>query len=328
MISNYKIQLLCFVFSITFMLVKAQGTLPVYTDYLSDNVFLLHPSAAGIGNCAKLRLTHRQQWSGVSESPALQTLSYHQRIGESVGLGGVIFNDKNGYHAQKGISITYAYHVNFGREQALNQLSLALTGAFVQNSVDGSDFVSIIPDVALSEIIKSDSYYNTDFSIGYHYIDAFSYLTIKNVLLQTNKSKNYNYKSLNLRRYLFTLGYYWGRNNGVQFEPSIMLQLIERTSELSMDINLKAYKKIGDYKQIWAGLSYRNSMEENVIENLKQLTPIIGFDYKRFQFSYTYTKQFGNIVLDNNGHHQITLGVNLFCTPQRAKGCPNINGQF
>lgn len=48
---------------------RAQGTLPVYSDYLSDNIFMVHPSAAGIGNSAKVRLTHRQQWNGVSDSP-------------------------------------------------------------------------------------------------------------------------------------------------------------------------------------------------------------------------------------------------------------------
>ena len=34
----------------------SQETLPIYSDYLSDNVYLVHPSAAGIGNTGKLRL--------------------------------------------------------------------------------------------------------------------------------------------------------------------------------------------------------------------------------------------------------------------------------
>jgi len=33
---------------------NAQETLPIYSDYLSDNVYLVHPSAAGIGNTGKL----------------------------------------------------------------------------------------------------------------------------------------------------------------------------------------------------------------------------------------------------------------------------------
>ena len=34
---------------------SSQETLPIYSDYLSDNVYLVHPSAAGIGNTGKLR---------------------------------------------------------------------------------------------------------------------------------------------------------------------------------------------------------------------------------------------------------------------------------
>ncbi|TDA83429.1 type IX secretion system membrane protein PorP/SprF, partial [Halomonas marinisediminis] len=51
--------------------------MPIYSDYLSDNVYLVHPAAAGVGNAAKLRLTHRQQWSDNENAPSLQTLSYH-----------------------------------------------------------------------------------------------------------------------------------------------------------------------------------------------------------------------------------------------------------
>jgi hypothetical protein len=35
--------------------ISGQETLPIYSDYLSDNVYLVHPSAAGIGNCGKIQ---------------------------------------------------------------------------------------------------------------------------------------------------------------------------------------------------------------------------------------------------------------------------------
>ena len=114
----------------------SQETLPIYQDYLSDNVYLIHPSAAGIGNSSKLRLTARQQWAGVADAPSLQTLSFHTKFGEysKAGYGLVLFNDKNGYHSQLGFRATYAYHLNFGRDDALNQLSLSLSGSYVQNN--------------------------------------------------------------------------------------------------------------------------------------------------------------------------------------------------
>ena len=307
---------------------NSQGVFPVYTDYLSDNVFLVHPSAAGIGNCDKLRITYRRQWAGVSDAPSLQTLSYHGRIKEKVGLGGVIFNDQNGFHAQRGISGTFAYHLNFGHEDALNQLSFSLSLMYVQNLVDQRGFNSPIDDPIISKIVISDNYYNADFSMSYHFLDFFSYLTVKNMFTQIKNVDNEDFQSLNLRRYLLTFGYYLGRNNSVQFEPSIMGQFIERTGEIFVDFNFKVYKNIGTTAQLWAVLSYRNSFEGNTEESLKQLTPIIGINYKRFMFGYTYTYQLGEVALDNGGFHQFTQGYNFSCKKQRSTGCPNVSSLY
>ena len=72
----------------------AQEGLPIYSDYLTDNYYLIHPSMAGVANCSKVRLTARQQWFGQNDAPNLQTLSINGRIGESQsGVGGIIYND-------------------------------------------------------------------------------------------------------------------------------------------------------------------------------------------------------------------------------------------
>ena len=110
------------VFLILPFLVKAQETLPIYSDYLSDNVYLVHPSAAGLTDCSRIRLTARSQWNGISDAPSLQTLSYNSQIGEKGGLGFILFNDKNGYHSQQGIQGTYAYHIDLGHMRDYSKL--------------------------------------------------------------------------------------------------------------------------------------------------------------------------------------------------------------
>lgn len=315
-------------FTITFVNGYAQEAFPVYTDYLSDNLYLIHPSAAGIGNCGKIRLTYRRQWTGVEDAPSLQTLSFHTRIGEKAAIGAIAFNDENGYHAQKGIIGTYAYHLNFGREDALDQLSFGLSFMFLQNAVDQRNFITPIPDPSISQTIETANYYNFDFSMAYHFLDAFSYFTIRNLILTPRNQVNQYYESDNLRRYLLTLGYYLGRGKKLQWEPSVMAQYIEQTGEFFADFNAKVYRNIGDDKQIWAVLSYRQGFEGVSPESLSQITPIVGFNYKRFMVAYTYTKQLGDITFDSSGFHQITLGLNVFCKPPRATGCPNLNAIF
>jgi hypothetical protein len=56
----------------------------VYSDYLSDNYYLIHPSMAGAANCAKIRLTARKQWFGQADAPELQTISFNGRVSEKL----------------------------------------------------------------------------------------------------------------------------------------------------------------------------------------------------------------------------------------------------
>jgi type IX secretion system PorP/SprF family membrane protein len=317
-------------FALTFInRVKAQETIPIYFDYLSDNVYLLHPAAAGIGNCAKLRLSYGQQWAGVEDAPGLKTLSYHSRLsGESqVGLGGIVYADNNGNHSQLGAQATIAYHIDMGGAN-FNQLSFAISGMFTESKLDQSSFDT--SDSVISGLVEADNYYNADFGLAYHYKTGFAYFTVKNLLLQARNSDNTSYNSLNLRRYLFSLGYFIEneRPNRLSFEPSLMIQYAEYNKSIIGDINLKAYKKLDNGNTLWGAISYRQSFDGNKIQELSQITPIIGVNFKKVMVSYTYTHSLGNITYDNSGFHQISLGIDLFCKEARASACPNVNSNF
>ena len=93
-------------------------------------------------------------------------------------------------------------------------------------------------------------------------------------------------------------------------------------------LNIKAYKNIQN-AQIWAAFSYRQGFDGAIDgQELQYFTPIIGINYKKFMFSYTYTKQTGDILFDEAGYNQITLGFNFGCRTPRNSGCPNLNYAF
>lgn len=302
---------------------QSQETLPIYQDYLSDNVFLVHPSAAGIGNSSKLRFTARQQWAGIPNAPALQTLSFHTRFNEysNAGYGFVLFNDKNGFHSQKGLQGTYAYHLPMSDGRLFNQLSFGLAFTFLQNQSDQRTFGE-----GTAQSIVSTTYYNADFSIAYHYGGLSSYFTAKN-LLPTNENNLNVQQTLNLRNYVLYTGYYFGEDLFFQLEPSIMFQARQGTGARIADFNMKAYKTISK-TQFWAALSYRRTFDANAIENAEFISPIIGVNYKNLLFSYTYTNQTNETVLTTSGFHQVSVGINLWTTKPRAAACPNINAAF
>ena len=307
--------------------VFSQETLPVYTDYLTDNVYLIHPAAAGIGNCAKIRVTGRKQWLG-QEAPELQTLSFHTWLGNNSGVGLVAFNDKNGYHSQVGGQLTYAYHIRLGGRDETHQLSFGLSAMGVRNTLDERDF--LLDDPVITQQLNSEIYFNTDAGFAYHKGGFFSYLTAKNLLMSARNHYDKEFESLNLRRYLVTLGYFINmKNTKIQFEPSIMGQFIERTQEKFVDVNLKAYMPF-ENAAIWGGLSYRRGLDFVDYEAPNYFTPIFGINYGKFVVSYSYTRQQNDILFDNGGFHQITLGFDFMCHNRfsRLASCPNLSGSF
>ena len=332
---NFKksyLVILLFISQFTF----SQEGLPVYSDYLSDNYYLLHPSMAGIANCAKLRLTGRQQWFGQTDAPSLQTLSFNSRVGQSEGLGLIVFNDKNGYHSQKGAKFGYAHHLMFSRDAIdLNQLSFGVNIGFSQSQLDETTFRNNNNtfDPSIAGIVQSASYFNMDIGMTYSYLDFYTHFTVKNVL--ASERKLYTLKEpTNLRRIILNSGYTFGDSENIMWEPSAMFQYVTQTKESTVDLNLKVYKVLSDASKIWGGLSYRRSLdgaqyyEGNSIgtQKLQYITPILGLNYKQFMFSYTYSYLAGKVNFDNAGFHQLTIGANLFCKPEKYEcNCPANN---
>ncbi len=332
---NFKkgyLVILLFISQFTF----SQEGLPVYSDYLSDNYYLLHPSMAGIANCAKIRLTGRQQWFGQSDAPSVQTLSFNSRVGASEGLGLIVFNDKNGYHSQKGAKFGYAHHLMFSRDAIdLNQLSFGVNVGFSQSQLDETTFRNNNNnfDPTIAGIVQSASYFNMDIGMTYSYLDFYTHFTVKNVL--ASERKLYTLKEpTNLRKVILNSGYTFGDSENIMWEPSAMFQYVTQTKESTVDLNLKVYKVLSEASKIWGGLSYRRSLdgaqyyEGNSIgtQKLQYITPILGLNYKQFMFSYTYSYLAGKVNFDNAGFHQLTIGANVFCKPEKYEcNCPANN---
>ena len=319
---------------------KAQEGMPIYSDYLTDNYYLLHPSMAGVANCAKARLTARQQWFGVDDAPNLQTLSVNGRIGDTPnGVGGIVFNDSNGYHSQVGGYLTYAYHIMFSRNEIdLNMLSFGLSAGFIQYKLDETELTQAFGqnfDPLISGIEQSATNFNIDFGFSYHLIDFYAHITVKNIL--ENEGINFNEQGFsfeNQRTLLASAGYTYSKfGSEWSFEPSVMYMYRDATQENSIDVNAKVYKEM-DFGKLWGGLSYRRSFDGAEFldgsgvssQKLQYFTPFLGINYNNFVFAYTYSYQANSVVFNNGGFHQLTLGYDFNCRREKFEcNCPAVN---
>jgi type IX secretion system PorP/SprF family membrane protein len=313
---------------------QSQERLPIYSEYLSDNYYLLHPSMAGAANCAKLRLTNRTQWVGIKDAPALQTLSYNGSLGERSGGGIIVFNDKNGYHSNTGVKATYAHHLMFSRDNVdLNQLSFGMSAGFTQSNLDETTFYQNYPgfDSNIFGNIQKTTYFNVDIGASYNFLDFYVHATVINFLSSERKLYT-DVEPVNLKKFILNAGYTFGDADKILWEPSFMFQLVSQTQEKAVDFNIKGYKNL-DLGKIWGGLSYRRSLDgaefksgkSVAFQKLQYLSPILGMNYKNFVFSYTYSHFLGEINY-SGGLHQIALGINLFCKREKYEcNCPAIN---
>lgn len=312
---------------------KAQEGIPVYFDYLADNYYLVYPSMAGIAEGTKIRLTARKQWFNVDEAPSLQTLNFNSRVGDRSGIGAILFNDSNGYHSQTGFKGTFAQHLQLGGDfRTLNQISLGLSAGVILSSLDETEFRSIIPDPVVTGTKNTVSYFNVDLGASYNYMEFYAHFAVLNVL--GSGRDLYSLEEFdNLRRYLLSAGYVFGRKTRI--EPSILFQLTDFTREKTVDINAKVYKDVS-FGTVWAGLSYRRSFDGAQFQTnggfgeqrLQLFTPIVGVNWNQFLFSYNYSYQSGDIRFDNGGFHQITLGYEFGQNDQSKRYdcyCPAAN---
>lgn len=329
---NFKKIYLIFGLLLTQLSFSQEG-IAVYSDYLSDNYYLIHPSMAGAANCAKIRLTARQQWFGQDDAPQLQTMSFNGSVGPSSGIGVIAFNDKNGYHSQTGAKLTYAHHIRFSRsDYDLNQLSFGMSAGLISSRLDETEFDSDFDPIVDGGMKQKDSYFNVDIGASYHYLDFYAHVTAKNVV-KSKRNLYTDYESDNLTAYLFSVGYVFGFQESLQWEPSILFKMVDETKEKTIDVNLKLYKEM-DFGRLWGGLSYRRALESAQYidgvgtsdQTLQYITPILGVNYKNFMVSYTYSYLTGAVKFDNGGFHQLTLGLNLFCKREKYDcNCPAVN---
>ncbi len=302
----------------------AQYRMPIYTDYLSDNYYILHPAMAGAHyEGMKIRTSFRTQWLEIANAPSMQTLNAHARIGDKAGVGGMLFNDKNGFHSRTGIQATYAHHINTYRDvDEVNQLSFGVTvgGSFHQH--DQTAFASSSEAVVKGGEVNSSSMY-VDVGMTYNLVSFYTHLTVQNLVFV---GKDISDQVLLERpsRFLVSAGNFFEMNPRWALEPSFLVDYIEYVDRPNVDVSLKSHHSIRQ-TQLWLGTSYRKGLTDTLTESataaysepFNQFTLLTGIKHQKWTFSYAYTVGLGNVKINNTGFHQFTLGIDFLSDKYR-----------
>jgi type IX secretion system PorP/SprF family membrane protein len=298
--------------------------LPVFTQYLADNDFVISPTYAGIGDNLKIRANGLTQWVGIKNAPDNQSLYADLRIANRSGVGISAYNDKNGNTRQKGVKISFAHHLTLDYKTK-QFLSFGISYNINNFKIDIENFNTTYDVPTLDPAINGDraiSNNNFDAGILYRY-DKFYLSFNANNLISKDTDGFIGLEPNRLLNYQLYSGYVISSKNNkdVEFEPSVFFQLFDSDKRSSTDFNFK-YRKFnrkGDY--YWIGASYR-FLNDQFIKPLN-IGPMAGIKMNKLYFAYSFQLTLNDLSGFNSGTHMVTIGLDLL---QGASNCACTRG--
>jgi len=300
--------------------------LPVWTQYLADNNFVISPTYAGIGDNFRIRANGLTQWVGIKNAPDNQSLYADFRVSDRTGVGISLYNDKNGNTHQKGVKFSYAHHLtlsytekmflSFGLSYNLNSFRVAIENF---ESIDGNPIV----DPAITGD-RSKTNHNFDVGFLYRFNDIYFSLNANNLLKKDlDDFTGTGIEPGDLLNFQIYSGLILSskENNDIEYEPSIFYQMFWSDKRSATDINFKFRKFNRDEDYFWIGGSYR-FLNDQFFTPLN-IGPMAGISKNNFYFAYAYQFTINDLAGFNSGTHSITIGIDLL---QGASNCACTKG--
>lgn len=290
--------------------------LPLYSQYLY-NKFLLNPAVAGSDGYTSVSLTAREQWVGYYGAPRTFSFSvqsrmlkksymlketkvkrdvYRPKSDGKVGLGGYVFNDKNGLVQRTGFQFSYAYHMWLLNSTQLS-MGLSATGYYYKINEKDINFEDqanepwltndlrrgmFVPDVTFGAYLLNPKY-----SLGFSADQLFQ---------AAAKIGDFAYKNFKMSRQYYLFGSYdFLMNSREIIQPSFLLLMSEQFKPQA-DIGV-TYIYNQDF---WGGLAFRTS---------GALITNVGVKYQNIFIGYAFDFSMQEIQRITYGTHEITFAL-------------------
>lgn len=297
--------------------------LPVFTQYLADNDYVVSPTFAGIGNNFRIRLNGLTQWVGIKNAPQNSALYTDVRLGNQSGAGISAYLDRNGNTQQKGMKFSFAHHIildyiteqylSFGVSYNINMFRIA-----IENFNTNYENPTIDPGVTGDRSLT-----NHNFDVGALYrIKDFWFSANANNILSKDIDSFSDIEPNSLLNLQFYTGYVIKSSNYSQFEPSAFVQYFTSDGRSTTDINFKYRRYNGNDDYYWIGGSYRFLNDQ--IMNPLNIGPMVGLKKSFFYVAYAYQVTINGLSGYNSGTHAVTIGFDLI---QSISDCPCTKGK-
>ena len=290
--------------------------MPVYSQYFI-NGFVVNPALAGFDGTLKYQISARDYMIGVVESPKTFTASGNGRLlrqkptvrngkltshSGRVGMGGLIFSDRNGLVNRIGMQYTYAYHIDFFK----SQLSLGLSAALSQTRIDAHRLDFNDPEPLLRDGFGNLAYV-PDAAVGIFYrkTNYYAGFTATNLFQRTIRIGEYDNNFILYRHYFLHGGTSFDTGVNAYVAPSFLLKATSNglyQGEFTMRYSYK--------DDFWMAASWRTPQIAALM---------IGMHSKNLFVSYSYEYNFNIMRSFSFGAHELTLIYSIGDTERRYR---------
>ena len=260
---------------------------PMYTQYILNN-YIINPALSGIENYTDVKLSNRNQWTGIDGAPVTTYLSLHGPIGKSDyrttstsydvpgenprgrsfvseytapaphhGYGLIVMNDKAGYINRFTASLSYAYHKPVS---VRSTLAVGFQAGITSVKLDRSkiDWATLDPnDPAIGYDNGELKKLKPELGVGLwlysaEYFAGASVLNIVPGKAKFGSKDSSTYGSTFKPQMLGTAGYRFFLSDDLTLLPSGMVQFIS-----PYPVQFHANAKLQYQDKAWIGASYR-----------------------------------------------------------------------
>ncbi len=287
--------------------------MPLYSQYVM-NSYMINPAITGSDGYTSFSLTARQQWLGFKDAPANFSVSGQTRLLKRsyiikrtdinrsslkpstkgrVGLGGFIYNDRNGAVERTGLQGSYAYHI-FVKE---TQFSFGISAGIFQFRIHEDELTFLDEGDPIAGSLKNVIYV-PDANLGFYIMSPkyFAGLSVNQLFQSYLRLGNRALEEFKMERHYYLLG---GckieLNQDYHIEPSFLLKFTEKLA-LQADVGAKVYFR----DNYWGGASIRTDGD---------IILTCGVRVKQMYFGYAFDYSLSRIRKFSYGSHEVVLAV-------------------
>ncbi|MEL4308956.1 PorP/SprF family type IX secretion system membrane protein [Joostella sp. CR20] len=269
-----------------------------YTQYMY-NTMTFNPAYTGTREMFSAIALYRNQWTGLDGAPETMNFSMHSPVGEKVGLGFSITNDRIFIANETAIDFTFSYIMNvsyrgkisLGLKAGMNLFDIDFSRVNTGSPGGGDPSVQYNVDNEFSPQIGAGAYYYTDrFYVG---------VSIPNMLETEHFDESSNSTAGERLHFYAITGYVFNFSNDVKFKPAALVKAVSGAPlQVDVSANFLFYDKFS------LGAAYRWDAA---------MSALAGFQIDdKLMIGYAYDWETTPLAQYNGGSHEVFLRYELF----------------